>query len=124
MYSNAAGLPNGMSGYDDTPETMAQHNKVFIEKGQLNMVGGCFGSTPPHIKAIREMAANFTPRKLLDVGRPKMRLSDLVDLVVEDVHNQHGRPFLNVGERCNLRGCIKFKKVMMAGDFGAAMDIS
>jgi 5-methyltetrahydrofolate--homocysteine methyltransferase len=49
-YSNAAGLPNGMSGYDDTPETMAQHNKVFIEKGQLNMVGGCFGSTPPHIK--------------------------------------------------------------------------
>ncbi len=70
------------------------------------------------------MAANFTPRKLLDVGRPKMRLSGLVDLVVEDVHNQHGRPFLNVGERCNLRGSTKFKKVTMAGDFGAAMDIA
>ena len=81
--------------------------------------------TPPHIKAIREMAANFKPRsKLPDVGRPKMWLSGLEDHVVEDVHSQHGRPFLNVGERCSLRGSIKFKKVMMAGDFGAAMDIA
>ena len=113
-----------MSGYDDMPDAMVQHNEVFSVKWWLNMVVGCCGSTPPHIKAICEMAANYKPRKLPDAGRPKMWLSGLEDHVVEDVHNQHGRPFLNVGERCNLRGCIKFKKVMMAGDFGAAMDIS
>jgi hypothetical protein len=101
--------------------TMAQHNKVFFKKGWLNMVGGCCGSTPPHSKAIREMTVNYTPRKLPDVGRPKVWLSVLEYLVVKDVHNQHGMPFLNVGERCNLSGLIKFKKLMMAGDFGSAM---
>ena len=89
--------------------TMAQHNKVFFEKGWLNMVGRCCGSTPPHSKAIREMAVKYKPRKLPDVGRPKVWLSVLEYLVVKDVHNQHGMPFLNVGERCNLSGLIKFK---------------
>jgi len=56
VYSNA-GLPNAMGGYDDTPETMADQNEVFFKNGWLNMVGGCCGSTPPHIKAIRERSA-------------------------------------------------------------------
>merc|ERR1719199_705252 len=112
VYSNA-GLPNAMGGYDDTPEDMANENKVFFENGWLNMVGGCCGSTPPHIKAIREMSEKYTPRKLPDVGRPKMWLSGLEDLVVEDVHNHLGMPFLNVGERCNISGSIRFKKLMM-----------
>ena len=85
VYSNA-GLPNAMGGYDDTPEDMAEQNRVFFENGWLNMVGGCCGSTPPHIKSIREVAANYKPRKLPDVGRPKMWLSGLEDLVVDDVH--------------------------------------
>jgi 5-methyltetrahydrofolate--homocysteine methyltransferase len=123
VYSNA-GLPNAMGGYDDTPEDMAEQNRVFFENGWLNMVGGCCGSTPPHIKAIREVAENYSPRKLPDVGRPKMWLSGLEDLVVEDVHNQLGLPFLNVGERCNISGSIRFKKLMMAGDYGTAMDIA
>ena len=123
VYSNA-GLPNAMGGYDDTPEDMAEQNKVFFENGWLNMVGGCCGSTPPHIKALREMASKYQPRKLPDVGRPKMWLSGLEDLVVEDVHNQHGLPFLNVGERCNIAGSIRFKKLMMAGDYASAMDIA
>ena len=123
VYSNA-GLPNAMGGYDQTPETMADHNKVFFENGWLNMVGGCCGSTPPHIKALRELSANYKPRKLPDVGRPKMWLSGLEDLVVEDVHNHLGYPFLNIGERCNIAGSIKFKKLMMAGDYGQAMDIA
>ena len=123
VYSNA-GLPNAMGGYDDTPEDMARENKVFFENGWLNMVGGCCGSTPPHIKAIREMSASFQPRKLPDVGRPKMWLSGLEDLKVEDVHNHLGLPFLNVGERCNIAGSMKFKKLMMAGDYGTAMDIA
>jgi 5-methyltetrahydrofolate--homocysteine methyltransferase len=123
VYSNA-GLPNSMGGYDETPEDMARHNKVFFENGWLNMVGGCCGSTPPHIKAIREMAEKYKPRKLPDIGRPKMWLSGLEDLVVDDVHNHLGLPFLNVGERCNISGSIKFKKLMMAGDYATAMDIA
>ena len=123
VYSNA-GLPNAMGGYDETPEDMAGHNKLFFENGWLNMVGGCCGSTPTHIKALRELSSNYKPRKLPDVGRPKMWLSGLEDLIVEDVHNHLGYPFLNVGERCNIAGSIKFKKLMMAGDYGKAMDIA
>jgi 5-methyltetrahydrofolate--homocysteine methyltransferase len=123
VYSNA-GLPNAMGGYDDTPADMARENKVFFENGWLNMVGGCCGSTPPHIKAIREMSASFKPRQLPDIGRPKMWLSGLEDLKVDDVHNHLGLPFLNVGERCNIAGSIRFKKLMMAGDYGTAMDIA
>ena len=123
VYSNA-GLPNAMGGYDETPEDMAEQNKVFFENGWLNMVGGCCGSTPAHIKAIREVSASYKPRKLPDVGRPKMWLSGLEDLVVDDVHNHLGLPFLNVGERCNISGSIRFKKLMMAGDYATAMDIA
>ena len=123
VYSNA-GLPNAMGGYDETPEQMAAYNKVFFENGWLNMVGGCCGSTPAHVKAIREEAENWEPRKLPDIGRPKMWLSGLEDLVVDDVHNHLGYPFLNIGERCNIAGSIRFKKLMMAGDFATAMDIA
>ena len=123
VYSNA-GLPNAMGGYDDTPEDMTRENQEFFEAGWLNMVGGCCGSTPPHIKAIAACAANYKPRKLPDVGRPKMWLSGLEDLIVDDVHNHLGMPFLNVGERCNISGSIRFKKLMMAGDYATAMDIA
>merc|ERR1719162_2039291 len=88
------------------------------------MVGGCCGTTPEHIAAIAETAAKYKPRKLPDVGRPKMWLSGLEDLIVEDVHNHLGMPFLNIGERCNISGSIKFKKLMMAGDYGSAMDVA
>jgi len=123
VYSNA-GLPNAMGGYDDTPDDMADENEVFFKNGWINMVGGCCGSTPQHIKAIREMSEKYEPRKLPDVGRPKMWLSGLEDLVVDDVHNHLGLPFLNVGERCNISGSIRFKKLMMAGDYATAMDIA
>ena len=123
VYSNA-GLPNAMGGYDETPNDMALSNEVFFKNGWLNMVGGCCGSTPLHIAAIREVAKKYKPRKLPDIGRPKMWLSGLEDLVVDDVHNHLGLPFLNVGERCNISGSIKFKKLMMAGDYGSAMDIA
>merc|ERR1719491_1140419 len=123
VYSNA-GLPNAMGGYDDTPEDMARENEVFFKNGWLNMVGGCCGSTPKHIRKIRESAQKYEPRKLPDVGRPKMWLSGLEDLVVDDCHNHLGYPFLNVGERCNISGSIRFKKLMMAGNYGTAMDIA
>ena len=123
VYSNA-GLPNAMGGYDETPADMAAGNEVFFKNGWLNMVGGCCGSTPLHIEAIRKVAANYQPRKLPDIGRPKMWLSGLEDLVVDDVHNHLGLPFLNVGERCNISGSIRFKKLMKAGNYATAMDIA
>ena len=123
VYSNA-GLPNAMGGYDDTPEDMAKYNKPFFENGWINMVGGCCGATSAHIKAMGDLSASYKPRKLPDTGRPKMWLSGLEDLIVDDVHNHLGLPFLNVGERCNIAGSIKFKKLMMAGDYGAAMDVA
>ncbi len=85
------------------------------------MVGGCCGSKPPHNRAISEVAKNYSPRKLPDVVRPKMWLSGLVNVVVDDVHNHLGFPFLDVGERCNISGSIRFKKLMMKGDYAKAM---
>ena len=74
VYSNA-GLPNAMGGYDDTPEDMAKYNEPFAANGWVNMIGGCCGSTPEHITAIREMVqTKGKPRPLPDVGRPKMWL--------------------------------------------------
>merc|ERR1719440_1142257 len=71
VYSNA-GLPNAMGGYDDTPADMARDNLAFCEEGLVNMIGGCCGSTPPHIKAIREATGHLKPRPLPAMGLPKM----------------------------------------------------
>jgi len=123
VYSNA-GLPNAMGGYDDTPADMARDNKIFADNNWVNMIGGCCGSTPPHIKAIREACKDIKPRPLPPLGKPVMRLSGLEPLIAEDCVNNIGLPFVNVGERCNIAGSIKFKKLMMAGNYGAAMDIA
>merc|ERR1719487_2342573 len=123
VYSNA-GLPNAMGGYDDTPEDMARDNKEFADNGWVNMIGGCCGSTPPHIKAIKEATQHIKPRPLPPVGRPVMRLSGLEPLIAEDCVNSIGLPFVNVGERCNIAGSLKFKKLMMSSDYGQAMDIA
>merc|ERR1719191_2642378 len=123
VYSNA-GLPNAMGGYDDTPADMARDNYEFASNGWVNMIGGCCGSTPPHIKAIKEATKDCKPRPLPAVGKPVMRLSGLEPLIAEDCVNSIGLPFVNVGERCNIAGSAKFKKLMMAGNFGEAMDIA
>ena len=81
VYPNA-GLPNAMGGYDETPSELAEKCKVFFENGWLNLVGGCCGTTPPHIKAIKEVTEGYAPRKLPDVGRPKMWLSGYEDFKV------------------------------------------
>jgi len=123
VYSNA-GLPNAMGGYDDTPEDMARDNKEFADEQLVNMIGGCCGSTPPHIKAIKEATEKLLPRPLPDTVMPTMRLSGLEPLTIEDCVNTIGLPFVNVGERCNIAGSLKFKKLMMAGKYGEAMDIA
>ena len=123
VYSNA-GLPNAMGGYDDTPSDMARDNLAFCEKSLVNMIGGCCGSTPLHIKAIREQTHLAKPRILPKLGLPKMWLSGLEDLVVDGTHNNIGLPFLNVGERCNIAGSRKFKRLICEGKYAEAMDIA
>ncbi|KAH8097255.1 methionine synthase [Aureococcus anophagefferens] len=124
VYSNA-GLPNAMGGYDDTPADMAGENVVFAESGWVNMIGGCCGSTPPHIKAIWEACKDFKPRALPTLGPPRMWLSGLEDLKIdENTYNNCGLPFVNVGERCNIAGSRKFKRLIMEGKYPELMDIA
>jgi len=117
--SSNAGLPNAMGGYDDTPADMARDNSVFMQESLINMIGGCCGSTPEHIKAIADAAATFPPRPPMG-RRREMWLSGLEDLVVSKDRFQ----FLNVGERCNIAGSPLFKKLILAGDYAKAMDIA
>ncbi len=119
VHSNA-GLPNAMGGYDDTPEDMARDNSVFVQERLVNMIGGCCGSTPQHIKAIKNMTEHHPPRALPRDITAKLWLSGLEDLIV----TKDRMAFLNVGERCNVAGSTKFKKLVMNDDYSTAMDIA
>eukprot|EP00937_MAST-01D_sp_MAST-1D-sp2_P002355 g2355.t1 len=122
VYANA-GLPDPLAptGYNDTPADMARDNLDFAKEGLINMIGGCCGSTPAHIKAIAEAVAGVPPRALPTVPAvPEMRLSGLEELLVS---KQRFR-FLNVGERCNIAGSLKFKRLIKAGDYSEAMEVA
>ncbi|MEN3149451.1 methionine synthase [Neorhizobium sp. IRAMC:178] len=116
-YPNA-GLPNSFGGYDESPDDMARQIKGFAEEGLVNVVGGCCGSTPEHIRAIAEAVAPFKPREVPE-HRPFMSLAGLEPFeFTKDV------PFVNVGERTNVTGSAKFRKLITAGDFTAALAIA
>lgn len=116
VYPNA-GLPNEFGNYDDTPEYMGEVLRSFAEEGLLNIVGGCCGTSPDHIKAIADAVADVKPRQIPDV-KPVCRLSGLEPLVIDDVTG-----FVNVGERCNVAGSAKFKKLIADGEFQTALEI-
>merc|ERR1719484_108203 len=89
------------------------------------MIGGCCGSTPPHIKAIWEACKDFKPRALPTLGCPRLWLSGLEDFKIgPDTYNNCGLPFVNVGERCNIAGARKFKRLIMEGKYPELMDIA
>ena len=113
-----AGLPNEFGGYDDTPEYMAGQLREFAESGLVNIVGGCCGTTPPHIKAISEAVDGIKPRPMID-AEMTCRLSGLEPLVFNDVTG-----FVNVGERTNVAGSPKFKKLILDGDYDTALEIA
>ena len=117
VYPNA-GLPNEFGGYDDTPEYMAGHLGEFARSGFVNMVGGCCGTTPDHIKAIADAVAGVPPRKIPEL-EPHCRLSGLEPLNFGAVPG-----FVNIGERTNVAGSAKFAKLVRDGDFSAALDIA
>jgi 5-methyltetrahydrofolate--homocysteine methyltransferase len=118
-YPNA-GLPNPLaeSGYDETPAYTSALLKEFGESGFLNIVGGCCGTTPAHIKAIADVVAALPPRKPPTVPR-KLRLSGL-----EPCNIGEGSLFVNVGERTNVTGSKAFARLILAGDYPSALSIA
>jgi len=119
-YINAhpnAGLPNAMGGYDETPEEMAAEVGEWAKSGFLNIIGGCCGTGPDHIKAMAEAVQDVAPRVIPDVP-VECRLSGL-----EPLHIGKDSLFVNVGERANVTGSAKFKRLVMEGDYDTALDI-
>ena len=113
-----AGLPNAFGGYDDTPEYMAEQLGEFAASGFVNLVGGCCGTTPRHIAAIAEAVRPIRPRKIPEI-EPVCRLSGLEPLIFGAVTG-----FVNVGERTNVAGSARFKKLIMEDDYAAALDVA
>jgi 5-methyltetrahydrofolate--homocysteine methyltransferase len=116
-YPNA-GLPNEFGLYDESPEYMAGLLGEFAEAGLVNIVGGCCGTTPEHIRAIAQAVAGKTPRAVPDV-KPLLRLSGLEPFTLTPEI-----PFVNVGERTNVTGSARFRKLVTAGDYAAALAIA
>ena len=116
-YPNA-GLPNQFGEYDETPEDMGHHVHDFIVHGFVNIVGGCCGTTPAHIRKIAELAKDVKPR-LKPVVEPLMRLSGLEPVTVRPESN-----FVNIGERTNITGSKKFSKLILGGDYEGALSVA
>ncbi|GAA4464595.1 methionine synthase [Nibrella saemangeumensis] len=116
-YPNA-GLPNEFGEYDETPETMASQIEGFIRDGFVNIVGGCCGSTPDHIRAIAAAAAKYPPRQVPQ-PEPYQKLSGLEPLKITETTN-----FVNIGERTNVTGSKAFARLIKAGDYDAALSVA
>ncbi|ANC71842.1 methionine synthase [Deinococcus radiodurans] len=113
-----AGLPNAFGEYDETPEHTAAVLADFAREGLVNIVGGCCGTTPEHIKAIAEAVKDIPPRQALQLP-PYLRLSGLEAFTLTPETN-----FVNVGERTNVTGSPKFSKAILAGDYDAGLKIA
>ncbi len=118
-YPNA-GLPNPLlpTGFPETPETLAPQLKEWAEAGWLNIVGGCCGTTPAHIRAIADAVKSVPPR-LVPKVEPFQRLSGLDALTLRPETN-----FVNIGERTNVTGSPKFSKLILGGHYEEALAIA
>ncbi len=116
-YPNA-GLPNAFGGFDETPEMMATTLGEFARNGWLNIVGGCCGTTPAHIRAIADAVADVPPRRRSQ-PEPLTRLSGLEPLVLRPESN-----FTMIGERTNVTGSKKFSRLILNGQFEPAVAIA
>jgi len=117
IYANA-GLPNEFGEYDHSPEFMADIMREYAEEGLLNIVGGCCGTTPEHIAAMREAVEGKAPRKVPEPMKA-MRLSGL-----EPCNIDENSSFINIGERSNVTGSKKFKRLIMEGDYSTALEVA
>ncbi|MCW5603667.1 MAG: methionine synthase [Burkholderiales bacterium] len=118
-YPNA-GLPNPLAptGYDELPDDTAAYLLDFAKSGFVNVVGGCCGTTPPHIRAIADIVRDVAPRKV-PVIEKKMRLSGLEPLNIGD-----DSLFVNVGERTNVTGSRAFAKLILSGNYAEAVSVA
>ena len=116
-YPNA-GLPNEFGEYDQNPETMADFLEDFARSGFVNILGGCCGTTPDHIRAIRERVADLEPRRIPSV-EARTRLSGL-----EPLNIGRDSMFVNIGERTNVTGSRRFARLILEGDFDTALDVA
>ena len=113
-----AGLPNAFGEYDETPEDMQSELRDFAARGYLNLVGGCCGTTPAHIEAIAQAVAGQTPRVIPTI-EPACRLSGLEPFAIKS-----DSLFVNVGERCNVTGSAAFKRLILEGNYDAALSVA
>ncbi len=113
-----AGLPNAFGEYDETPEAMAGYLSEYAERGLFNLLGGCCGTAPEHIAAIAESVANCSPRPL-KTPDPACRLSGL-----EPFNINSDSLFVNVGERCNVTGSARFKRLILEEDYDTALEVA
>lgn len=118
-YPNA-GLPNEMGGYDQSPEEMARQVKAMAERGLVNIVGGCCGTTPDHIKAIANAVRGIMPRPTPDAVSKPLKVSGLEAVEIDLEHNN----FTNVGERTNVAGSRKFARLIAEGSYDEALQIA
>jgi 5-methyltetrahydrofolate--homocysteine methyltransferase len=116
-YPNA-GLPNPLGGYDETPESMAGHIEKFAENGWVNIVGGCCGTTPESITAMKKAVQGKAPRKIPEIKKIT-RLSGLESVEITEQNN-----FVNIGERNNMAGSLKFAKMVRENNWGEAIQLS
>ncbi|MEJ0052983.1 MAG: methionine synthase [Methylovirgula sp.] len=116
-YPNA-GLPNEFGLYDESPEYMAELIGEFADSGLVNIVGGCCGTTPSHIHAMAKRVAGLKPREIPEI-EPRLRLSGLEPFTLTpDIR------FVNVGERTNVTGSARFRKLIKEGNYAAALDVA
>jgi 5-methyltetrahydrofolate--homocysteine methyltransferase len=113
-----AGLPNEFGGYDESPQYMAGVLREFAEHGLVNLVGGCCGTTPAHIRAIADAVRDLPPRRPA-APPPRCRLSGLEPLTIGPE-----TLFVNVGERTNVTGSRKFARLVLGGDYEAGLEIA
>lgn len=113
-----AGLPNQFAEYDQTPEYMGGIIKTFLQNGWLNIIGGCCGTTPGHIRVIASLAAKFAPRRLPE-KKHITSLAGLEPLIIRSDTN-----FVNIGERTNVAGSIRFARLIREGNYQAALDVA
>ena len=116
-YPNA-GLPNEFGMYDESPEATAAMLAEFADAGLVNVVGGCCGTTPDHIRAIAQAVAGKAPRSV-PVIKPYLRLAGLEPFTLDETI-----PFVNIGERTNVTGSARFRKLVTSGDYAAALDVA
>ena len=116
-YPNA-GLPNALKGYDQSPETMGELLREFAMSGLVNLLGGCCGSSPAHIKKISEQVSGVKPRRI-PIIEEKLHLSGMELFTFTSDLN-----FVNLGERCNVTGSIIFRKLIKEENWEKAVEVA